>query len=239
MRSNQFVAKVMGISRRKADELIGRGGFAVNGEPLDHPGRQVDPRRDKITYCNRELKPVENCYLVLYKPEGYVCSHLAQGEEYTVYQLLPPEYRDLKYAGRLDKESAGLMIFSNDGDFIQQLTHPAHQHIKEYLVKVWYPRGAVKNQVLGKLNRPMKLEDGFTAHAEVEFAGSRPGLWELVFRLREGHKRQIRQMCREAGLKIIKLLRYRMGGLYLPQDMPPGTYRLVSQQEARTALQLG
>lgn len=236
MRANQFIAKALGVSRRDAEDLIAKGGFKLNGAPLVHPGRQIEPGRDELIYRGRALSLPQNCYLILHKPAGYVCSRTAQGEAPTVYELLPEQYRDLKYAGRLDKDSAGLMIFSNDGDFIQKLTHPAFEHEKEYLVKVWYPRGARKNAVLNRLNRPLKLEDGFTATAEVELYRERPGLWELIFVLREGHKRQIREMCREVGLKVVNLLRYRMGNLYLPQDLPPGKFQILEARAATEAL---
>lgn len=133
LRLNKFLAERIGVSRREADDLIASGKVIVNGA-LAILGSRID-KNDKVCY-NGKIVPFETdfLYLAMNKPVGYVCSRRAQGAAPTIYELLPAKYRHLKTVGRLDKDSSGLILLTNDGDFAYQMTHPKFKKTKIYEV---------------------------------------------------------------------------------------------------------
>ena len=132
MRLNKFVALSLGVSRRKADELIEQGQILVNGDRAVL-GRQIS-QSDTVLYNSRELHIQPKKLILLHKPVGYLCSRASQGGAPTIYELLPASLHHLKPVGRLDKDSSGLILLTNDGDFAHQMTHPSFYKIKRYLV---------------------------------------------------------------------------------------------------------
>jgi 23S rRNA pseudouridine2605 synthase len=135
IRLNKFLAERLGVSRRKADELIASGQIKVDNTPATL-GNKIDSK-SKILYNNKLIPfEVEYKYLAFHKPVGFVCSRHAQGKAPTIYELLPKKYHELKTVGRLDKDSSGLILLTNDGDFANNLMHPKHEVQKTYLVTV-------------------------------------------------------------------------------------------------------
>ena len=146
-RLNKFLALQLGLSRRQADELIEKGKISINGKAVKLGARFQDTDiikiGDKIVSNNRE----ERIYLLFNKPRGYVCSRKKQGENETIYAILPKEFHSLKPVGRLDKDSSGILILTNDGDFAFQMTHPKFRKIKEYLVELDEPLQPLHQQM--------------------------------------------------------------------------------------------
>ena len=136
-RLNKFVALCIGISRRQADELIEQSKIIVNNQPAKL-GQQITDD-DKIIYNNKPLSIKDYQLILLNKPVGYVCSRASQGNTPTIYKLLPKAFTHLKPVGRLDKDSSGLILLTNNGDLAHRLTHPSFHKIKRYLVTINLP----------------------------------------------------------------------------------------------------
>ena len=137
MRINKYVASATGLSRRVADKAIEQGNVLVNGQKAT-PGHDVTDQ-DVVTLSGKTLSPPANIQTIIFnKPTGYVVSRDGQGNR-TIYELLPPELRHLKPVGRLDKDSSGLLLLTNDGQLAQELTHPRYQKTKIYEVRVSQP----------------------------------------------------------------------------------------------------
>jgi len=157
MRLNKFIAENTGVSRREADEMISSGKVTINGETAVL-GRQVS-ETDEVSV---DGKPVKNrgghVTIILNKPVGVLSSRRSQGGDKTVYDLLPTEYKSLKTAGRLDKDSSGLIILSSDGDLIQQLTHPKYEKTKVYQVELDKPLQPLHQQMISDIG--IDLPDG-------------------------------------------------------------------------------
>lgn len=157
MRLNKYLAHATGISRREADNLISAGRVTINGERVSL-GAQIDDLAS-IEVDHKPVKKVaEHTYLMLNKPIGYLCSRRSQGGVPTIFQLLPERYRLLKPVGRLDKDSSGLILLTNDGDFAHRMTHPSFRKIKVYEVKLDKPLQPLHQQMIS--DHGINLEDG-------------------------------------------------------------------------------
>lgn len=212
-RLQKFIASAGFASRRKAEQLISAGIVAVNGKIVTKLGTTVDPERDTVTVQGRRVTPAtEFRYIALNKPAGVVCSKISQAGERTVYHLVP-ESGDLAIAGRLDKDSEGLVILSNDGELVNKLTHPRYQHEKEYLVRTIKPLDA---EALNKLRRGVRLDEGKALVDSIEEVG--PRTYRVV--LHQGWKRQIRRMVGEVRNDVVRLQRVRIGKLELGALLP-------------------
>lgn len=216
-------------SRRDCEELIISGRVRVNGQ-VAVIGQKADPAMDKITLDGRLIKPAEQkVYIALNKPR-YVLSTVdaEQGDSrQTVRDLLPVSER-LYPVGRLDFESEGLILMTNDGELAQKLTHPSHGHSKEY--RVLLARQPDTEQ-LATWQRGVVLEDGYkTQKAEVRLTSlAGKGAWVKVI-MREGRKRQIREICAMLGLPVVRILRVRIGTLELG-NLKPAEWRYLTAQE--------
>ena len=157
LRLNKFLAERLGFSRREADDLIASGKILVNGKPAIL-GARID-KTDKVCY-NKNIVPfdTEFLYVAMNKPVGYVCSRRAQGSAPTMYELLPKEYQKLKSVGRLDKDSSGLILLTNDGDFAFQMTHPKFHKEKVYEVELDKPLEPLHQQMISDFG--VMLDDG-------------------------------------------------------------------------------
>ena len=234
----QVVLSTHGVtSRRHAAEMIKAGRVAVDGEIVLEPGFRVPDTAESVTVDGIEVglrEPVRIRTIMLNKPAGLICS--ADDERGpTVFECLGGIDERLVTAGRLDKDSEGLLILSNDGDLINHLTHPRFGHTKKYMVTV---RGDMSGEVLEFLAGMRELEDGTPiAPVSVEYVDSPPRRYpprhRLVFVLGEGKNRQIRRMCRMAGLRVEKLVRLEICRLRLPRDLRPGEWRDLSDRELR------
>lgn len=215
VRLNKHLAHTLGISRRAADEKIAQGKVAVNGTIVGL-GTVIHPDRDQIKVNTKDVsaKSKRYHYVLLNKPVGYICSRRQQGETPTIYELLPPQYHSLKVAGRLDKDSCGLVLLTNDGDMIFRLTHPSFAKKKIYHVQLDTPLEPVDR---AKIVRGVKLEDGVSKFGikGVLQKIDQPPRYEVT--LREGRNRQIRRTFRQLGYRVIHLKRQSLGPYSLDQ----------------------
>lgn len=229
LRLNRFLAAAGAASRRGADELIFAGRVMVNGEVCREPGRRVLPA-DTVTLDGRPLElPQQHVVIMLHKPVGVVTTARDPQGRPTVLDLLPPELtsRRLFPVGRLDVMSEGLLLLTTDGDLALRLTHPRFEHPKHYEVLV---RGKVPAAALETMRRGMRLAEGERLRP-VEVSAQRQGPNTLLsMTLRQGVNRQIRRMCRDLGLVILRLRRVGVGAVRLG-DVPPGSWRHLSADE--------
>ncbi|MDR1190156.1 MAG: rRNA pseudouridine synthase [Verrucomicrobiales bacterium] len=221
-RLNKFLAAAGHGSRRSCEELIVSGKVAINGKVVTNLATQVKPI-DTVTVSGRRCRREEAVYLLLNKPTGVVCSRLAQGRRKTVFDLVPGDLARLFYIGRLDLDSEGLLILTNDGDAAQRLTHPGHKLEKTYVVEL---EQDFDFALVPRLVNGFMIESGY-AKAEAMFKISKRHLKVI---LTQGLKRQIRLMFLKFGYKVRKLQRVQMGGIKLGK-LRPGTWRLLTDDE--------
>jgi 23S rRNA pseudouridine2605 synthase len=226
-RLQKILARAGYGSRRSCEELISAGRVRVNGQPAGL-GDKADPSRDKISVDGKPLVGAETLvYVALYKPRG-VISTVSDPELRTAVRDLVPIPGTLYPVGRLDYDSEGLVLMTNDGDLANRLTHPRYEHEKEYRVLV--ARQPDPEQ-LNTWRRGVVLEDGFkTAPADVHKAAKfGKGAWLNVI-LKEGHKRQIREMGKQTGLPVVRIVRVRIGQLRLG-TLKPKEWRYLTPEE--------
>lgn len=204
IRLNKFLAERLGVSRREADDLITTGKVTIDGEKAVL-GARID-KNNKVCY-NKKIVPfaTDFLYLAMNKPVGYVCSRRAQGSAPTLYDLLPQEYRKLKTVGRLDKDSSGLILLTNDGDFAFQMTHPKFHKEKIYEVELDRPLEPLHQQMISDYG--ISLEDGVSRFIVIKSA---PEAHYLVT-LSEGRNRQIRRTFAALGYRVTNLHRIQFG----------------------------
>jgi len=223
----QKILSARGIaSRRAAEKLIEDGCVTVNGVPAAL-GDKADPNRDEICVNGRVIssKKSESVYIMLNKPRGFITSVKDEKDRRTVLDLIDLDER-VYPVGRLDYNSEGLLILTNDGELTNRLTHPSHSVGKQYIVKV---RGDV-DAALTRLRLPFELDGRETAPAQINVLAedARGGL--LSFTIYEGRNRQIRRMCEESGLDVCRLKRVAVGRLELGK-LPGGRWRYLTEDE--------
>ncbi len=226
VRLNKFLASCGYESRRAADRLIEEGRVEVNGKKVDTPGLRVMPT-DFVKVDGRHATPKEEVTILLNKPRGYVCSREAQGAIGTVYDLLPPKYRYANYTGRLDADSEGLIIFTNNGVLSQNIAHPSGGIEKEYWVTL---DQAFDSSVLLQLLKGVRIPEG---QAKAKYV-SRLSARRACVVLEQGLKRQVRQMFACLGLRVRKLVRVRIGSLW-GGDLEPGHCTLLTPEQIAEA----
>lgn len=231
MRINKFVAAASGLSRRAADIAIHVGRVKVNGQ-IAETGQDTAPD-DIVTLDNDILHlPERNITIMLNKPAGYVCSRNGQGSP-TIYDLLPEQYKELKPVGRLDKDSSGLLLLTNDGELAHQLTHPSFQKLKIYEVEL---DQSVASADLEHLKRGVWLDDGLSRLSIQKLVTSkqqRAGQEILVpdssllVAMTEGRNRQIRRTFEALGYTVVELKRMQFGD-YALGTISEGEFRVSS-----------
>ncbi len=231
IRLNKFIARCGLASRRGADELVASGRVRVNDKPAQS-GTQVDPMSDRVEVDGKLLSlPLDKPRMfLLNKPTQTVTTVRDPQGRKTVMDLLPVEIRKLRPypVGRLDYFSEGLLLITTDGELCNQLTHPRHHLKKIYLVQV---KEEVSEKSLETMRTGMTLAEGERlAPVEVEAKVGFRGATTLILTLTQGINRQIRRMCRDLGLTIIKLKRVQQGPLKL-KDLQPGQFRELTDQE--------
>lgn len=208
-RLNKFVALSLGVSRRKADELIEKGKIIVDGQPAKL-GQQIS-KVNHVSYNGNSLKIQDKKLIALNKPVGYLCSRASQGGVPTIYKLLPKSLHHLKPVGRLDKDSSGLILLTNDGDFAHHMTHPSFYKIKRYLVTLDQPLQSLHRQMINDFG--VQLPDGpsrLTLERQHEGDEHR---W--IVQMSEGRNRQIRRTFAALGYTVTKLHRTDFGSYSL------------------------
>lgn len=229
MRLNQAIASTGFCSRRKADQFIASGKVKVNGELVTDFGRQVDLAQDKLEVNGKKLSAADHIYVMLNKPAGFITSMNDELGRRTVLDLLPPELRSLRPVGRLDFNSEGLLILTNDGALAQKLTHPGKNLHKIYEVKV---NGQMSDAELARLAKGIRLEDGLTLPAKTRLKNRNKSHTEFLISIREGRNRQIRRMCLALGYKVVRLRRLGIGRLQLGQ-IDSGSWRYLTDVEVK------
>ncbi len=226
VRLNKYIASTGFCARRKADEYIEAGKVRVNGVVVTELGYSISVK-DRVMVGNKIVKPAPLVYIRYYKPAGYITTMEDEKGRKTIYDLLPEEVQNLKPVGRLDKDSTGLLILTNDGDFINDLTHPAIKVPKVYRVTA---QGKLNLNDLEVMEKGIEIEPGQIAYAQariVEFEGKNTVL-EMV--LHQGLNRQIRKMLDSLGHSVISLKRLSMGPVDL-QGLKRGQFKYIKPKQ--------
>lgn len=225
-RLNKYLALSLGVSRREADELIEKGKVTV-ADTVATLGARYHPG-DRVVIDGRPIgtTPTPLVYLALNKPVGYVCSRRAQGESPTIYELLPKKYHHLKPVGRLDRNSSGIILLTNDGDFAYQMTHPKFHKTKVYYIKLDRDLEPLHQQMIGDFG--IQLEDGHSQLSLMRLGDADRSQWQVT--MSEGRNRQIRRTFAALGYTVVRLHRVNFGnytlgdisrGKYIALDIPP------------------
>ena len=224
-------------SRRGAAAIIEAGRVTVDGIVVREPGLRVDAEKASVAVDGRAVgAPERKRTIMLYKPVGVLSTVSDPFGGKTVADMLRGKVKErLVPVGRLDKDSEGLLLMTNDGDLALKLTHPRYEHEKTYVVKA---AGRWSDDKLRILRGPVEMPDGYvTRPVPVELVSTgRDNVHELVFRLKEGRKRQIRYMCSAAHLVVLSLKRVAIGALRLPADLKPGEWRDLEREETDAVL---
>lgn len=225
-------------SRRHASAMIAAGHVSVDGRVVTEPGAKFDPASVRISVDGRQLDAVPEAKrtIMMYKPAGVLSTMEDPFGGRTVAELIRGVGERLVPVGRLDKDSEGLLLLSNDGDFTLKLTHPRFEHEKTYVVRA---AGRWSDDKLATLRGSVRMPDGYmTRPVPVELVREgRDNVHVLVFRLREGRKRQIRYMCSAAHLVVLSLKRVAVGALRLDESLAPGQWRDLTPAEKALAFQ--
>lgn len=205
-RVNKLIAHAIGLSRREVDNAIAAGRVTVNGERAAM-GAQVSPK-DVVMLDGKPIDTQSNyTYLMLHKPAGYVCSRRRQGDYPTIYELLTPEQSKLKAVGRLDRDSSGLLLLTDDGDFAHQMTHPKFQKRKVYEVELDNELAPLHQQMIN--DHGVTLEDGHSRLTLERLSDDHRKAWRVI--MSEGRNRQIRRTFGALGYTVTKLHRTDFG----------------------------
>ncbi len=222
VRLNKYLASCGIGSRRACDELIQTGRVEVNGSPCLNMGTRIGPG-DHVKLDGKRVVPNDVAILAFHKPRGFVCTREDELGRETIYDFLPPTLHSLHHVGRLDRDSEGLLILTNDGDLSQRLMHPSKSVEKEYLVT---SNQAFENHHLDQFLEGIYTEGGKLKAKAIERLSPR----RIKIVLDHGAKRQIRVMFEALGYQVTKLLRIRIGSLWLG-DLEPGTYAFLNSKE--------
>jgi pseudouridine synthase len=225
IRLQKYLADCGVASRRKAEELIIKGLIDVNGDVVTKLGTKIDPQKDKVTFNGQTLGPKRDkkIYLKLNKPRGVVTSCVSLKGEGTIIDLIKGVKERLFPIGRLDMDTQGLILLTNDGDLANRLMHPRYEHEKEYLVEVELPLTA---KMLTQLEKDIVIDEQQALPAKIVLEN--PKMFTIV--LREGKKRQIRRMVEAVGNKVVRLTRTRIGQIQLG-SLRMGAYQPLTDRE--------
>ena len=223
-----LTASGMGARRQMAD-AIKQGRVSVNGNTIESFTHPVNPEKDKVTIDGKPVLAQSNAltYLMLNKPKGIVSTTSDDRNETTVLDIIPKKYQQARLhpIGRLDKDSTGLILLTNDGALTNRLTHPRYQQEKEYLVQV---EGTLKPAEQKNLEEGLALEDGVTHRAKLQAINISPYNYSII--IHEGKNRQVRRMFAALGYRVLKLKRIRISSLKLG-PLPEGQTRELSAVE--------
>lgn len=208
MRINKYIALATPLSRRGADSAITAGRVKINGH-VPVAGQNVTDV-DEVTLDNRAITPAVKTTIMLNKPSGYVCSRDGQGSR-TIFDLLPPEYQRLQSVGRLDKNSSGLLLLTNDGELANDLTHPSRQKRKVYQVTLKEPLQPLHRQMIQ--DHGIQLDDGVSKFQVQRIVDGDERDWEIT--MTEGRNRQIRRTFQSLGYEVLTLHRTMFGSYAL------------------------
>ncbi|MFA4134780.1 MULTISPECIES: pseudouridine synthase [unclassified Brevibacillus] len=219
-------------SRRHCEELIAQGKVQVNGQVVREQGIKVDPLKDKIVVNGQQVKLEQHVYLLLYKPTGVITSVTDPQGRRVVIDLLKGIQERVYPVGRLDYDTSGLLLLTNDGELANRLAHPSYEIDKVY--RAWV-KGIPSPEKVRKLATGIRLEDGMTSPGQSKLlkaeASSQRALVELT--IHEGRNRQVRRMCEAIGHPVLTLERIRLGFLTL-DGLKPGEFRKLTYEEVES-----
>ncbi|UED72759.1 pseudouridine synthase [Brevibacillus sp. DP1.3A] len=219
-------------SRRHCEELIAQGKVQVNGQVVREQGIKVDPLKDKIVVNGQQVKLEQHVYLLLYKPTGVITSVTDPRGRRVVIDLLKGIKERVYPVGRLDYDTSGLLLLTNDGELANKLAHPSYEIDKVY--RAWV-KGIPSQEKVHKLATGIRLEDGMTSPGQSKLlkteSSSQKALVELT--IHEGRNRQVRRMCEAIGHPVLTLERIRLGFLTL-DGLKPGEFRKLNHEEVES-----
>jgi len=227
VRLNRAIAACGLCSRRAADQLIASGKVKVNGKPAADFHLLVNLEKDHLSVSGKVIAVRSYDYILLHKPIGIVSTCQDEHGRKNILGLLPVKLRHLKPAGRLDYDSSGLIFLTNDGALINKLTHPTHEVEKTYRVAV---SGKVSQNALEQLASGISLKEAKTRPAKVCLIKNTPHQSLIEIAIKEGKNRQIRRMCAQLGLPVLRLVRTAIGKLQL-EGLPSGEWRHLTKSE--------
>jgi 23S rRNA pseudouridine2605 synthase len=246
-RIQKILANAGVASRRNVEEMVQQGRVAVNGRVMTNLPILIDPTKDKVTVDDEPVKLAgkgaeRRVYLLMNKPKGVYSTNVAQGEQTRAIDLLPPDFRERVYpVGRLDAESKGLLLLTNDGELTNQLTHPRYGVAKTYraIVDGFIPPKVVEELQHGVWLADPKTGKGFrTGRSRIKVVKRMRDKSVLEITIKEGRNRQVRRMLAKLGHKVRELTRIRMGPLTL-HGLHPGDVRTLTGREIRELKELG
>ena len=224
MRLAKYLAHAGVASRRSSEEIIRAGRVAVNGHPITDPATDVD-NDDRIELDGTAIETEDKVVYMLNKPKGVVSTASDTHDRPTVVSLISSSGRRLYPVGRLDRDTTGLILLTNDGELANRLMHPSYEVPRTYRARV---EGAVKDADLQKLREGIELDDGKTAPASVRRVGQ-----DIELTIHEGRKRQVRRMLEAVGHPVVALERTALGPLRL-RNLRPGEHRRLTPAEVET-----
>jgi pseudouridine synthase len=214
-------------SRTQARSWIHAGRVRVNGRVVENPDQWIDFDRDRILFDEKPLESKNSLYILLYKPVGYITTFKDPEGRPTVYDLIADVDSFVSPVGRLDLDTSGLLILTNDTQFAERLTNPDHKILKTYLVKC---TGPVSDEAIDRLRQGVALSDGVTRPAEVRRVRDSGKYSHLEIRIGEGRNRQVRRMVEAIDSKVMKLVRTAIGPIQIG-ELKIGTWRLLDERE--------
>ena len=227
VRLQKYMAEAGIASRRKSEELIAAGKVRVNGKVAEI-GDKINPRTDKVTVSGKKVvKSKKQVYIMLHKPRGFITTMHDEMDRKCVAELIDDVPERVYPVGRLDRESEGLLLLTNDGEFANALTHPSKHVPKTYRVTV---RPDVTKEQLESFENGIEIDGKMTLPAEVRVLDKQAGRVVLEVVIYEGRNRQIRKMCEALGLEVARLKRTKIGSLKLGM-LKPGEYRYLAEEE--------
>lgn len=230
VRLQRYISMSGAASRRHAEEMIAEGRVTVDGRVVSELGTKVEIGACRVCIDGEEVRPVmKKYYIMLNKPVGYICSVSDQFERETVVDLIKKEIPNVSLhpVGRLDYDTSGLLILTNDGDFTYKVTHPKHNISKTYIATL---KGSISIKHLALLRKGIKVEDYHTSPAQVDLLDSYPGHSVVKISIHEGKNRQVRKMFEALGYTVDALHRESIGEVVLG-NLPYGRWRHLTSVE--------
>lgn len=235
VRLQKYMAECGVASRRKCEEIILSGEVYVNGEIVQELGTKIDPEKDEVIYKGKKLAiPNNKVYILLNKPIGYVTTASDQFHRDTVLDLVKVKERVVP-VGRLDMYTSGALILTNDGEFVNIITHPSHEIEKTYTVTVI---GIVTKEEVQKLEEGVVIDGEYTtkpAKVKILRTDTETNRSRLEIKIHEGKNRQVRKMCEAINKKVVALHRTKIGNIQV-KDLKIGTWRYLTNKEIENLL---
>ncbi len=227
MRIQKFLSRAGVASRRKAEVMVLEGRVRVNGAVLTELGTAVDPTLDQVEVDGNAVHLPEARWIRFHKPAGVLCTSGDTHGRRTIYDVLPDEHSSLRYVGRLDLETEGLLLLTNDGDVANRIQHPRHQVEREYEVSV---EGVPSEKDIARLRAGVMLDDGLARPVHVEVVAPVKECGNLTLVMTEGRKREVRRLMYAVGFPVVTLRRVRFGPVKLG-DLASGEWEVLSPHD--------